>query len=1149
LRRHWLGGIDRWVDAALNTPTQTRSFQNRETSSLSPVQGSANLPSEEAFGYPLSSAQRRLWFLDQLFPGTPLYNLPLVVHLQQAIDPFVVRDCLFAIGQRHETFRTIFRFFGGEPVQVISAAPLISWRIVAFENLPVSQRRAAAQALAEQESAQPFDLARGPLWRCTLIRLAAADHLLLITAHHIVSDGWSMGLLLRELRERYAASAAGCPPPIAELPIQYLDYAIWQQERINSGALLGDLSYWRGCLADLPELELPADRPRTGNATLRGRRLVLSVSAEVRRGIEAFSRDEGVTPFMVLISAFALLLYRYTGQSDLPIGTTVAGRTRVEFESLIGLFVNTLVLRIDLGGDPTFRELVGRVREMALEAYMHQELPFDKLVEHLQPDRDLGRNPLFQVMFTMQNAPTAPEERGETLMPLEELDSGVTNFDLAFDVWPSERGYGVRIEYSLDRFEGSSIARMGQHWCGLLSQVAEASDRRSHEFRIIDTAERQRVIEVWNQNKVDFGAAETLHGLVQSQARRSPCWQALVSAEGELTYDELDKWSDSLARELCSALDPSERSFVVLLDRSFALAASLLAIWKAGGVYVPVDPREPTPRLHEFVAQLEPAAILYCRTSEDAAMRIAQSLGCSSRDTLLLVSVEATRPDLPAGAPEMTVAPSQLAYIIHTSGTIGPPKGVMVEHQALVNQIRWMQSRFPLGPGDRILAMTNPAFDVSLWELVAPLASGAALFFPPAGADLGPRRVVQIIAEQKICAVQTTPSFLRQMLDSPDLGHCEALRWVFCGAESMPRALVEHFSAGLPRASLHNMYGPTECAIDAACYDCPSGKPIPETRSGTVPIGRPIANVQLYVLDAALDPAPPGMVGELYIAGANLARGYWRQPEFTAQRFIPNPFGPPGARMYKTGDRVRHLPSGDLEVLGRVDRQVKVRGVRVELAEIENVLVAHPDVREAALRSSGDHGIAIQLLAYVAGDTQRLSIAELRRHAADRLPGAMVPNAFVLLDMLPRTARGKVDYSALKRVPLPDQSNVSYIAPRNETEAALVDIWQNLLGVTRVGAGDDFFLLGGHSLMAMQMVSRLLDRFGLTVPLRAVFEARTVTGLAGLIDSTRCSPVTATADSPLGTSPSAPLPEAASGFFDGEVDQILRVLIEREGSL
>ena len=872
---------------------------------------------------------------------------------------------------------------------------------------------------------------------------------------------------------------------------------------------------------------------------------MLTVSREVRRGIEALSRDEGVTPFMMLISAFALLLYRYTGQSDLPIGTTVAGRTRVEFEPLIGLFVNTLVLRVDLEGDPTFRELVRRVRELALEAYSHQELPFDKLVEHLQPDRDLGRNPLFQVMFSMQNAPTAPEERGEMLMPLAELDSGMTNFDLAFDVWPSEGGYGVRIEYSLDRFEESSIGRMGQHWCGLLSQVAESSERRISEFRIVDDAERQCVIEVWNQNKVNFEGAATLHGLVQSQARRNPYSQALVSADGQITYDELDRWSDSLARKLCSALDPHERPIAVLLDRSFTLAASLLAIWKAGGIYVPIDAREPAPRLHQIVSELEPAAIIYCRTSKEAATRIVQSLGNSSPNPILLVSGEATHVDCLAGAPGVTVAQNQLAYIVHTSGTTGRPKGVMVEHQALVNQIQWMQSRFPLGRGDRILPLTNPTFDVSLCELVAPLAMGATLFFPSRGMDLEPRKVVQMIAEQGICAVQTTPSFLRLMLESPDLARCEALRWVFCGAESMPRALVDRFSASPLRASLHNMYGPTECAIDAACYDCPSGKPIPETRSGSVPIGRPIANVQLYVLDTALGPVAPGMVGELHVAGANLARGYWRQPEFTAQRFIPNPFGPPGSRMYKTGDRVRHLSSGDLEVLGRMDRQVKVRGVRVELAEIENALVAHPEVREAAVRSSGDLGSGMQLLAYVAGDPHRLSVPELRHHVADLLPAAMVPSAFVLLDVLPRTVRGKVDFFALQRIPLTDQSE-TYIAPRNETEAVIAEIWQSLLGVPRLGVNDDFFYLGGHSLMAMQVVSRLLDRLGVAVPLRAMFEARTVAGLAALIDSARCLSLAATADPPLAPIPCAPFHDATSDFSDGEVDQILRVLIERE---
>jgi amino acid adenylation domain-containing protein len=1087
----------------------------------------------EVFGYPLSFAQRRLWFLDQLFPGIPLYNLPLVIHLGRPVDAGVLERCLSEIAMRHEALRTTFRTVSGEPVQVVAADTNVPLRVVVLEHLAEAERESAAMALAAEDLRRPFDLATGPLWRATLVSLGHADHLLLITAHHIVSDGWSMGLMLQELDALYAAFAAGKPSPLTGLPLQYVDYALWQRETLSSEALSGHLAYWRETLADLPAIDLPSDRSRPAVSTLRGRRSYFAVPAGVRRAVDALAQREGATPFMTMLAAFALLLHRSTGDTDIPIGTPIAGRTRPELEPLIGFFVNTLVIRTDLDGDPTFRELLRRVRECALEAYTHQDLPFEKLVEELQPVRDLSRNPLFQVMFALQNAPTAGADREGRALRSVELETGLTGFDLALDVWSKGAEYAARIEFSLDLFDEPTVHSLAARWVALLGDVVADPDRHVSEYALggIDEGAPPTVTAA--------GARDTAHERtvlddIEESLRSNGNADAVIADGVRLTFADLDARSRALAGVLRSYGVGPEQPVAVLLDRSPDVVVALLAIWRAGGAYVPLDSRDPALRLQQVLADVQPRVLLTTRGKVEAK-------------NVQAVFVDEVPPLAEARFEPGGVRPRDLAYIMYTSGSTGVPRGVAVEHRSVANHLAWMQSAFPLRAGDRVLQTTSLGFDVSVWELVAPLAAGATLVLPPLDAEAEPSRVAALLERYGIAMLQTTPSFLRLLLDE-DLAGCRSLRWIFCGAEPLPRALAERFLHSGSTAVLHNVYGPTEGTIDAAFYTCSSAAALADTRGGTVPIGKPIDNVQLSVLDSAGRRVPQGVAGELYISGANLARGYWRQPGLTAERFVPDPFGG-GSLMYRTCDRARMLRTGDVELLGRVDRQVKVRGVRVEPGEIENALAMHPHVIEAFVAPAASARGDRHLVAYVAVDGSQPGAPDLRRFLEGRLSAAMMPGAFVVVDALPRTARGKVDVRRLSGTEVTrQQSGQVHVPPRTPAETALVEIWQGLLAVPRIGVHDNFFELGGHSLLATQVMSRVLGRFGAAVSLRAFFEQPTVAALAAFLESAPPQRSAGPEYEPVEPEAWALTPDRVDGLTDHEVTQLLQAMLGREAA-
>ena len=1107
----------------------------------------------EVYGYPLSFAQRRLWFMDQLFPGTPLYNLPLVLHLALPVDVAVLERALRAMARRHETLRTTFRTVEAGPVQVVHEEADVHVRVVPLDHLPAADREAAAMAFAAADLQQPFDLTTGPLWRVTLVRLGTADHLLLLTAHHIISDGWSMGLMLQELQALYQACATGGTSPLPELPLQYVDYAIWQQEHLSAERVAELLGYWRERLADLPALELPTDRLRPAVASLRGRRHHFELAPQLRTAVDALAHQEQASSFMVLLAAFALLLQRYTGEDDIPIGTPIAGRGRAEFERLIGFFVNTLVLRVEVDGDPTFRHLVRRVRERALEAYTWQDLPFEKLVEDLQPVRDMSRHPLFQVMFALQNAPTAGPESPSSALRSVEIETGLTNFDLALDVWRRGDGYAARLEYNVDLFETATIERLTRHWLTLIDAVVADPDQPVSCYALDPGTDKHPAPDAraysGDAARSHSDTTAPLSTLIRARADAQPDAPAIVDGPVMVSYRDLHARACALAARLQGAGVGPDVPVAVCLERSASLVVAMLAVWYAGGVYVPIDPRDPDERVAHLLDDIAPPVVLTARRHHARCAALGTRAPRTTRSLVLALDAEPTPAEEGAGGRALTerAGPGDLAYVVYTSGTTGPPRGVAVEHRSLVHHLRWMQTICPLGPGDRTLLCTSIGFDVSLWELTAPLVAGATLVLALDGAEAEPHTLAAFMASQHIVVWQTTPSVLRLMLEAPAFGACDALRVICCGAEVLPRALAEACMATREGTRLCNMYGPTEATIDAAFYVCAMGQ-LPDTRSGSVPIGRPIDGVRLYVLDRQGRSVPDGLPGELHIAGANLARGYWRDPLLTGQRFVPDPHAPDGARMYRTGDRVRRLPSGDIELLGRLDRQVKVRGVRVEPAEVERALVTHPSVTDAYVTTDRDDGGRGRLIAHVAVPDGGVSGRDLRDHLTRRLPTPMVPSVFVVTDALPRTSRGKVDRQVLARALAAVGTDAGVLVePRTATEAAVLDIWLSVLGVDRAGVDADFFDLGGHSLMATQVVSRILERLHVVVPLRAFFEQPTVEALAARIDAA------VGGDGHYAEAPAIDRHEEAaaavvSRLSDHEVEQLLRALAARGAS-
>ncbi|RPJ38734.1 MAG: amino acid adenylation domain-containing protein, partial [Planctomycetaceae bacterium] len=1031
----------------------------------------------------LSFAQEQLWFLDQLKPDSAAYNIARAFRLSGPLDVAALTQSLNVVVQRHETLRTTFAARDGQPVQVVAPALTLELPVVDL-RVPMDRREAEIQRRASEEILRPFDLSCGPLLRVLLLRLDDQEHVLLFVMHHIVSDGWSLGVLNRELSVLYEAFSGGRGSPLAELPFQYADFADWQRQRLQGEVLDRQLAYWKGKLGGvLPVLELPTDRPRGAVQTFVGSQCSFELSAELWESLKVVSQQEGVTMFMTLLAAFEVLLARYTRQMDVLVGSPVANRSPQELEGLIGLFVNTVVLRTDLSGNPSFREVLKRVREVTLEAYEHQEVPFGRLVEELRPERDASRNPLFQVMFAYQNVPMLEEVTkevpsfGDVAVRVLELEAGAAQFDLTLSM--RETGWGLAgvFNYNTDLYEAATIGRMVGHWQTLLASIAADAGQRVWELPLLTKEERQQVVVEWNDTGVRYEAGGCIHELFEEQAGAHPERVALVYEGEEVTYGELERRANRVGHYLRRLGVGAEVLVGICVERSIEMVVGLLGILKAGGAYVPLDPAYPRERLGFMVADARVKVIL-------SQQRVMERLPAGEARVVCLDGEWAEIARESEAQPAAAVVGDNLAYVIYTSGSTGQPKGVMNTHRGIRNRLLWMQDAYHLTEMDRVLQKTSFSFDVSVWEFFWPLLTGAVLVIARPEGHKDSAYLVELIAGEEITTVHFVPPMLDAFLLERGVQACVSLKRVICSGEELPLELQQRFIS-LLQAELHNLYGPTEAAVDVTFWHCRRG-----STGNTVPIGRPIANTQIYLLDEHLNPVPVGVPGELHIGGLGLARGYLNRAALTAAKFIPGPFsGEAGARLYRTGDLARYRPEGDIEFLGRLDNQVKIRGFRVELGEIEVVLRQHPAVREGVVIVREDVAGDKRLVAYVViHEGQAVLVEELRGYLRDRLPGYMVPSALVMLAALPLTPNGKVDRRALPR-PGTERSEwgQAYVAPRTPVEEVLAGIWAGVLGLDRVGVYDNFFELGGHSLLGVQVIARACRTFNLDIPLTKLF--------------------------------------------------------------
>ncbi|HEX8189578.1 MAG TPA: amino acid adenylation domain-containing protein [Pyrinomonadaceae bacterium] len=1041
----------------------------------------------------LSFAQQRLWLLDRLAPGSAAYNLPAAVRLRGPLDAGALGRALDEVVARHEALRTTFAEEDGLPFQVIAPRLEVALQVTDLGELPAGGREAEARRLAGEEMARPFDLSAGPLLRARLLRLADDDHVALLTMHHIVSDGWSQGVLVSELSALYAAFSAGEASPLAELPIQYADYAAWQREYLTGEVLESQLSYWRGQLAGVPALELPTDRPRPAVQTFRGARQGFLLDAELSRALREWSRSEGVTLFMTLLAAFHVLLSRYTGQSDIAVGTPVAGRDRLETEGLIGFFVNTLVVRAAVGGRGlTLREAVRRVRASALGAYAHQDLPFEKLVEELEPTRDLSRQPLFQVMAVMQNMPGGRLEMGGVELEGfggegEGGEGGAAKFDLT--LMAEELGDGrlaVGFEYNRDLFDAWRIERMGRHYERVLGELVRDAGQEVARVELLTERERAELLDGWNATAAEYPRGLCLHQLFEEQATRTPAAVAVVYEEQQLSYGELNGRANRLARHLRGrGVAPGAR-VGILMERSPEMVAAILATLKAGGAYVPLDAEYPRERLAFMLEDAGVAVLL----AQERLLGVLPAHGAQvvCVDTGWEAVAAESGDDVESG-----VAPSDLAYVIYTSGSTGRPKGVMITHR---NVVQFVHARFDYYREEvrAFLLLMSHAFDGSVAGIFWTLCQGGALVLPREGVQHDLNELSALVARHEVSHVITLPSLYALILGETRPDALRGLRAVMVAGDACPRELVESHHRLLPGTRLLNEYGPTEATVWTSVYPCES-----DAARAAVPIGRPVANKRVYLLDDGMRPVPVGVAGELYIGGEGLALGYLNRPGLTASSFVPDAFGgEAGARLYRTGDLCRYLPTGDIEFLGRVDHQVKVRGFRIELGEIESALAQHGAVREALVAADEDGGGERRLVAYVVarpGDDPGAD--ELRAFLRTKLPHYMIPSAFVVLDALPLTPNGKIDRRALAALGASRRpAGEHFVAPRTALEEMLAGMWREILPAERVGVEDNFFELGGHSLLATQLLSRLRNTFRVELPLRELFHSPTVAGLA-----------------------------------------------------
>ena len=1050
----------------------------------------------ERGSFPLSFAQQGLWFLDQLTPNSSAYNCPSAMRLEGRLDLEILESVINDLLKRHETLRTRIEVEDGSPVQVIDEWRWRSLEVQDLTNLTGEEREVEIKRITRAEARTEFDLRQGPLMRVKVLKLGTDEHVMLLTMHHIICDAWSMGVLLRESCLLYEAMSEGRRSPLTELEIQYGDYAVWQGEYLAGRILEDQLEYWKKQLKGAAVMDLPTDHARPAVPSYRGSTEKVYIGKELSEDLKRLGQLEEATLFMTLMAAFKALLMRYSGGEDLSVGTSIAGRTQRRLEGMVGYFVNTLVMRTNLGGNPSFRELVNREKDVALEAYARQEAPFEKLVEEINPERDLSRNPLFQVMMVLQNTrQDRTQLKGLKVTKIEEA-AGVAKFDLTLELAAGPEGITGCLEYSRDLYEEETIRRMARHYERVVKEAARDAERGIREIDLMSAAEKRQITETWNNTEQEYREARLAHELIAEQARRNGDAIALRSRQGELSYLELNRRANRLGNYLRKKGIGCEHLVGICADRSMEMVIAILGVLKAGGAYVPMDGNYPRERVRYM---LEDASVTMLLTQGESGARLkAENLTVEVFD----LETQWTEIDYESEVgPDVKADEANMAYVIYTSGSTGKPKGVMITHGGLANYLKWATDAYRIGEGEGAPVQSSIGFDLTVTSLYAPLVNGkrVELLSEQEGSDALANALSQ---ERGYSLVKITPAHLEVLAEQMKTSDVEGrTRALVIGGEELKAGGLKHWQERARGTRLINEYGPTETVVGCCVYEVEAGKL--ERERETIPIGKPIANAKMYILDENLEPAPIGVRGEICISGVGLARGYMGQPALTAERFIPNGFCKKGGgRLYRTGDVGRYLSEGNLEFIGRADRQVKIHGYRIEPGEIEVVLCQHPAIREAIVIAAGDDQGDKRLIAYLVYNSgHNPLVSDLREFLRERLPNYLIPSAMVGLDALPLTSNGKVDRNAL---PPPKQLQTGYgktvALPRDILEVQLAHIWKEILDIEeQISITDNFFELGGHSIRAIRLMAQIVKWFGQKLPLSILFQGGTIEHLANVL--------------------------------------------------
>ena len=1083
------------MSSSTSTETQPSQAAPRGAQTVVPIRSQAVTPRAGKGPWRLSFAQERIWFLNEFSPDLPVYNVPIAIHLSGRLEIAALRKALGALVERHEALRARVSNESGLPAQTIAPPSLMDLPTIDLSGLPPEKQARETELAVERCARRCFDISKDLLIDPTLIRCGDEDHTLVVNLHHICADGPSMGILHQELLAFYQAFAQDEQLALTPLPVQYPDYAEWQRKVYTKEALGKQLGFWTRTLEGAPtSLELPTDFARPAIQTFRGSRYFFQFPSEFADTIKRFSSSHGVSQFMTLLAGFEVLLHRYTGEQDIVVGTPLANRPRPELEGLIGFFLNTLALRVDLSGDPSFADLLKRVRKTSLEAFANGDLPFEQLLEAIKPERDMSRSPVFQVMFTQQAAPTASFRLRDLQLVSRELETGTSKFDLFFVMQERAAGLGGYVEYNTDLFEPATIARMVEHFQHLVASAVGDPQQLISRLPMMNATERRQVVEGWNQTRASYPSQETLAQLFEQQVAKTPERAALLCAGQTVSYEELDRRANQLARTLKDFGLTAEAPVGLFLERSVEMMVGALAVLKAGGAYVAMDPAYPASWLKFLLDDSQAAIVL---TTGNFLGQVPQHPGktlCLDRDW-----EQIKRQNTDPVQNEAT--PKSLAYLIYTSGSTGTPKGVMGLHRGAANRFSWMWRNYPFQPGEVCCQKTSPNFVDSVWEMFGPLLNGVPSLILGDAAAKDPMELVTQMADAKVTRIVVVPSLMRLLLEAyeqmPSTLHRPGF-WISSG-EALTADLVQRFFAQVPDGRLLNLYGSSEVAADVTFFECSASN----TGNGKVPLGLPIANTQVHLLDGNLEPVPMGVPGEIYVGGDNLARGYFRRPDLTAERFVSSPLPEFPGTLYQTGDVGRRRSDGQIEFLGRSDQQIKIRGFRIELGMIESVLASCTGVKTAIAIPDKDRSGEVSIVVYVVPASGcSLQQETLRLASRARLPEHMVPARIVVLDQLPLLPNGKINRRAL---PKPENAFPVLVEPAKsagtDVEQRLVGIWRDLLDRDQIGVNQSFFDLGGHSLLVSQLILRLNREFGKRVSLADVFHAPTIERLAKLLEA------------------------------------------------